>query len=191
MAGPKNVPSSRVLFWRLLSYVRPYWRMFALSLVGLITTAATEPALPALFKPLLDMGFVEKDRQYLQLIPLLILALFLIRGLATFVSSYCMAWVGTRLVMDLRAAMFDKLMILPTRFFDQTASGQLIAHLAFNVTQVTQSATHSLTTLVRDSLTVIGLLAYMLWLNWVLTLIVLGIAPLAAFIVKMALILMS
>jgi subfamily B ATP-binding cassette protein MsbA len=160
--------------------------MFALSLVGLIATAATEPALPALFKPLLDQGFVEKDVHYLHLIPLLILALFLIRGLATFVSTYCMAWVGTRLVMDLRAAMFDKLMVLPTRFFDQTASGQLIAHLAFNVTQVTQSATNSLTTLVRDSLTVLGLLGYLLWLNWSLTLIVFGIAPLAAFIVKIA-----
>ena len=182
----KNNQNSRALYRRLLSFIRPYWRMFALSLIGLIATAATEPALPALFKPLLDQGFVQKDADSLKLIPLLILALFLIRGLATFVSTYCMAWVGTRLVMDLRAAMFDKLMCLPTRFFDQTASGQLIAHLAFNVTQVTQSATHSLTTLVRDSLTVLGLLGYMLWLNWTLTLIVLGVAPLAAFIVKVA-----
>ncbi len=186
MPGPKNASNSRALYWRLLSFVRPYWRMFALSLIGLIVTAATEPALPALFKPLLDQGFVEKNKHFLHLIPLLILALFLIRGLATFVSTYCMAWVGTRLVMDLRAAMFDKLMILPTRFFDQTASGQLIAHLAFNVTQVTQSATNSLTTLVRDSLTVLGLLGYLLWLNWSLTLIVFAIAPLAAIIVKTA-----
>ncbi|MEQ1593225.1 MAG: lipid A export permease/ATP-binding protein MsbA [Thiobacillaceae bacterium] len=186
MKSSAHPPDSRALYWRLLSFVRPYWRMFALSLVGLIATAATEPALPALFKPLLDQGFVEKDVHYLHLIPLLILALFLIRGLATFISTYCMAWVGTRLVMDLRAAMFDKLMVLPTRFFDQTASGQLIAHLAFNVTQVTQSATNSLTTLVRDSLTILGLLGYLLWLNWSLTLIVFGIAPLAAFIVKIA-----
>ena len=150
MPGTKNAPNSRALYWRLLSFVRPYWRMFALSLIGLIATAATEPALPALFKPLLDQGFVEKNKHFLHLIPLLILALFLIRGLATFVSTYCMAWVGTRLVMDLRAAMFDKLMILPTRFFDQTASGQLIAHLAFNVTQVTQSATNSSTTCVMS-----------------------------------------
>mgnify|MGYP000005732188 FL=1 len=186
MPGTSNAPTSRALYWRLLSFVRPYWRMFALSLIGLIATAATEPALPALFKPLLDQGFVEKDAHYLKLIPLLILALFLIRGAATFVSTYCMAWVGTRLVMDLRAAMFDKLMVLPTRFFDHTASGQLIAHLAFNVTQVTQSATNSLTTLVRDSLTVLGLLGYLLWLNWSLTLIVFALAPIAALIVRKA-----
>ena len=186
MPGSPIAPNSRALYVRLLSFVRPYWRMFALSLIGLIATAATAPALPALFKPLLDQGFVAKDTHYLKLIPLLILALFLIRGLATFVSTYCMAWVGTRLVMDLRAAMFEKLMVLPTRFFDQTASGQVIAHLAFNVTQVTQSATYSLTTLVRDSLTVVGLLGYLLWLNWPLTLIVFAIAPLVAVIVKVA-----
>ena len=76
---------SRALYWRLLSFVRPYWRMFALSLIGLIATAATEPALPALFKPLLDQGFVEKDAHYLKLIPLLILALFLRLKLAFWV----------------------------------------------------------------------------------------------------------
>ena len=74
MPGTPIAPNSRALYWRLLSFVRPYWRMFALSLIGLIATAATEPALPALFKPLLDQGFVEKDAHYLKLIPLLILA---------------------------------------------------------------------------------------------------------------------
>jgi subfamily B ATP-binding cassette protein MsbA len=176
--------SSRRLYLRLLGYVKPYWRMFLISLVGLIVTAATEPALPALFKPLLDEGFVARDMALLRWIPLLLLALFLVRGVASFVSTYSMAWVGTRLVMDLRRAMFDKLMALPTRFFDQTASGQLIANIAYNVTQVTQSATQSLTTLVRDSLTVLGLMAYLFWLNWQLTLIVLAMAPIATFIVR-------
>ena len=110
--------------------------------------------------------------------PILLLALFVVRGLTSFVSTYCMAWVGSRLVMDLRAAMFDKLMALPTRYFDQHPSGQLIAQLAFNVTQVTQSATSSLTTLVRDTVTVLGLLGYLLWLNWQLTLIVFALVPL-------------
>ncbi|MDO9009629.1 MAG: ABC transporter transmembrane domain-containing protein, partial [Thiobacillus sp.] len=144
---------SRALYGRLLTYVKPYWRMFALSLVALILTAATEPMLPALFKPLLDQGFVAKDQAFIRWVPLLLLALFVVRGLTSFVSTYCMAWVGSRLVMDLRAAMFDKLMTLPTRYFDQNPSGQLIAQLAFNVTQVTQSATSSLTTLVRDTVT--------------------------------------
>ena len=179
-------PNSRALYGRLLTYVKPYWRMFALSLVALILTAATEPMLPALFKPLLDQGFVAKDQDFIRWVPLLLLALFVVRGLTSFVSTYCMAWVGSRLVMDLRAAMFDKLMTLPTRYFDQNPSGQLIAQLAFNVTQVTQSATSSLTTLVRDTVTVLGLLGYLVWLNWRLTLIVFALVPLTLWVVRLA-----
>jgi subfamily B ATP-binding cassette protein MsbA len=181
-----SAPDSRVLYGRLLAYVKPYWRMFALSLVALILTAATEPALPALFKPLLDQGFVAKNQDFIRWVPVLLLGLFLVRGLTSFVSTYCMAWVGSRLVMDLRAAMFDKLMALPTRYFDQNPSGQLIAHLAFNVTQVTQSATSSLTTLVRDTVTVMGLLGYLVWLNWKLTLIVFALVPLTLWVVRLA-----
>ena len=177
---------SRVLYGRLLGYVKPYWRMFAISIVALILTAATEPMLPALFKPLLDQGFVAKDQDFIRWIPILLLALFLVRGITSFISTYCMAWVGSRLVMDLRGAMFDKLMTLPTRYFDQNPSGQLIAQLAFNVNQVTQSATSSLTTLVRDTVTVLGLLGYLLWLNWRLTLIVFALVPLTLLIVRMA-----
>jgi subfamily B ATP-binding cassette protein MsbA len=177
---------SRALYKRLLGYVKPYWRMFALSLVALILTAATEPMLPALFKPLLDKGFVAKDQDFIRWVPVLLLALFVVRGITSFVSTYCMAWVGSRLVMDLRAAMFDKLMTLPTRYFDQNPSGQLIAYLAFNVTQVTQSATSSLTTLVRDTVTIFGLLGYLVWLNWQLTLIVFALVPLTLWIVRIA-----
>lgn len=179
-------PDSRTLYLRLLGYVKPHWRMFALSIVALILTAATEPMLPALFKPLLDQGFVAKDQDFIRWVPVLLLALFLVRGITSFISTYCMAWVGSRLVMDLRGAMFDKLMTLPTRYFDQNPSGQLIAQLAFNVTQVTQSATSSLTTLVRDTVTVLGLLGYLLWLNWQLTLVVFGMAPLTLWIVRVA-----
>jgi subfamily B ATP-binding cassette protein MsbA len=179
-------PNSRVLYGRLLAYVKPYWRMFALSLVALVLTAATEPMLPALFKPLLDQGFVAKNQDFIRWVPVLLLVLFVVRGLTSFVSTYCMAWVGSRLVMDLRAAMFDKLMALPTRYFDQNPSGQLIAQLAFNVTQVTQSATSSLTTLVRDTVTVLGLLGYLVWLNWRLTLIVFALVPLTLWVVRLA-----
>ncbi len=181
-----SAPTSRHLYGRLLGYVKPHWRMFALSIVALILTAATEPLLPALFKPLLDEGFVAKDQDFIRWVPVLLLALFLVRGITSFISTYCMAWVGSRLVMDLRAAMFDKLMALPTRYFDQNPSGQLIAQLAFNVTQVTQSATSSLTTLVRDTVTVLGLLGYLVWLNWRLTLIVFALVPLTLWVVRVA-----
>lgn len=178
--------TSRQLYARLMGYVRPHWRMFALALAGLVATALTEPLLPALFKPLLDEGFVGKNADYLFWMPILLLLLFIVRGLTSFVSTYAMAWVGNRLVMDLRTAMFDKLMRLPTRYYDQHPSGQLVAHLAFNVTQVTQSATTAVTTLVRDSLTVLGLIGYLLWLNWTLTLVVLAMAPITLGVVRIA-----
>jgi len=181
-----SLPTSRQLYGRLLGYVKPYWRMFALSIVGLVLTAATEPLLPALFKPLLDEGFVGQNEEFIRWVPALLLALFLVRGITSFISTYCMAWVGNRLVMDLRAAMFDKLMTLPTRYFDQNPSGQMIAHLAFNVTQVSQAATTAVTTLVRDSLTVLGLLAYLLWLNWKLTLVVFAMVPVTLWVVRVA-----
>ncbi|MEQ1669206.1 MAG: ABC transporter transmembrane domain-containing protein, partial [Sulfuriferula sp.] len=172
------------LYLRLLQYVRPYWRMFGGALLAMAVLAAAEPAVPALFKPLLDGSFVKKDPDLILLIPLLMVGVFFIRGLADFASTYAMNWVGSRLVMDLRTAMFNKLIAMPTRYYDNSSTGTLIAHVVFNVTQVTQSATSAITLLVRDTLTIIGLLSWLLWLNWKLTLIIIAIAPVAVFIIR-------
>ncbi len=172
------------LYLRLLRHVRPYWKMFAGALLAMAVTAAAEPAIPALFKPLLDGSFVQKDETMIRLIPLVMIALFVVRGLADFASTYAISWVGSRLVMDLRSAMFRKLVAMPTQFYDNSSTGTLIAHIVFNVTQVTQSATSAITLLVRDTLTIAGLLAWLLWLNWKLTLIIIAIAPVAIFIIR-------
>ncbi len=182
MSNPKH--EGLALYFRLLRHVRPYWRMFAGALLAMAVMAAAEPAVPALFKPLLDGSFVQKDPDFIRIIPLLMIALFFIRGLADFASTYGMNWVGSRLVMDLRAAMFNKLIAMPTRFYDNSSTGTLIAHVVFNVTQVTQSATSAVTLLVRDTLTIAGLLGWLLWLNWKLTLIIVAIAPVAVFIIR-------
>jgi ATP-binding cassette, subfamily B, bacterial MsbA len=168
---------SRRLYFRLLRYVRPYWRMFAAALICMALTAATEPVLPALMKPLLDGSFVNKDQTLIAFIPILIVVAFLFRGLATFGGSYATAWVGTKVVEDLRAAMFDKLLRLPTQTVDDSSSGTMVANIAFNVGQVMNSATTALTVLVRDTLTVLGLMAWLLYLNWKLTLITLLMVP--------------
>ncbi len=176
--------TSVALYLRLLRHVRPYWKMFAGALLAMAVTAAAEPAIPALFKPLLDGSFVKKDPDMIRLIPLVMIALFVVRGLADFAATYGMNWVGSRLVMDLRTAMFRKLVAMPTRFYDDSSTGTLIAHIVFNVTQVTQSATSAVTLLVRDTLAIAGLLGWLLWLNWKLTLIIIAIAPLAIFIIR-------
>jgi len=176
--------SSKDLYIRLLRYVLPHWRVGLLALLAMAVVAASEPAFPALLKPMLDGSFAKKEGAASSLIPLLLVGLFLIRGLAMYASSYTTNWIAEQLVMSLRGEMFRKLLTLPTRYFDNNTSGNLIAHVAFNVTQVTQAGTTVLTVLVRDSLTIIGLLAWMIYINWKLMLIVLVIAPVIALIVK-------
>jgi subfamily B ATP-binding cassette protein MsbA len=177
MTGPQ-------LYARLLRYVRPYWRMFALSILGMIISAATEVALPAAAKPFLDGTFVDKDPVLMRWIPYAIVLVFLVRGIGMFMGSYGSAWVGQRVVMDLRTRMFERLLTLPQRYYGDTVSGKLISKFTFDVTLVSAAVTNVVTVLVRDSITVIGLLAYLLWLDWQLTLITFVIIPPIALAVR-------
>lgn len=170
------------LYRRLLRYTWPYRGMFALAIVGMIVGSATEPVFAALMRPLLNGGFVHKNPVSIRLMPIALVALFLVRGVASFVSSYLMNWVGRRVVFDVRTDMFSRLLYLPTAFFDAHSSGVLIAKLIYDVEQVASAATRALSTLVKDNLTVVGLLGWMIYLNWRLTLAILGVAPLIALV---------
>ncbi len=175
---------SRVLYLRLLRYAAPYWRIFALSILTMVLVAATEPMLPALLKPLLDGSFVNKDPTTIRYIPFLLIGLFLARGLFGFVSDYTLSWVSNRVVFDLRAEMFGRLVNLPTRYYDDASSGALISKVSYDVTGVTAAATSVLTVMVRDSFTVAGLLAWMFYLDWKLSLITLVIGPIIAVVIR-------
>jgi ATP-binding cassette, subfamily B, bacterial MsbA len=172
------------LYLRLLRHVRPYWRVFALGVLGIVIVAATEPALPALLKPLLDGVFVEKDEAVIRWTPVFIVGLFVVRGLAEYLAQMSLNWVGNRLVMDLRGVMFRKLLNLPARYYDDQASGNLISKLTFDVMQVTTAATSVLTVIFKDALVIVGLLGWMLWLNWRLTLFALLMAPVIVLVVR-------
>jgi len=176
--------SSTQLYFRLLKYVRPYWRTFAISLLGMIVVAATEPLVPALMKPMLDGTFVHKDQEMMRIVPLVIILIFLVRGIATFVGTLAISWVGNKLVMDLREEMFRKLLCLPTAYYDEHATGLLLSKLTFDVTQVTTAATTVVTITVRDSLVMAGLLGWLFYLNWKLTLLTLLMAPVIALIIS-------
>ncbi len=177
--------TSTGLYLRLLRYVAPYWRVFALALLGMMIVAATEPALPALLKPLLDGTFVHRDETIMRWMPLVIVALFVVRGLAEYLAYYSINWVGNKVVMDLRRAMFGRLLELPTPYYDDHPTGNLISKLTFDVTQVTAAATSVLTVIFKDTLAIIGLLGYMLWLNWRLTLLALVMAPIIVGVVRL------
>ncbi len=176
--------SSRQLYFRLLTHVRPHWRVFVAAVVFMALTAATEPAFPALMKSLLDSGFSASDDRYIWLYPLFIVGLMLFRGFTGFVADYCLAWVSNRVVLELRNAMFGRLVRLPTRYFDNQSSGVLMSKIAYDVTNVTAAATSVITVLVRDTLAVLGLVAWMLYLNWPLTLVALALIPPTAIAVR-------
>ena len=176
--------TSAQLYLRLLGYVKRYWRVFALSILGMAVTAATEPLLPALLKPMLDGTFVHKDDTVIRLAPIIILVIFFVRGVASFVGTYAINWVGNKVVMDLRDEMFRKLLSLPTRFYDDHATGNLISKLTFDVTQVTSAATSVVTVSVRDSIIIAGLLGWLLYLNWKLTLLSLVMLPVIALVIR-------
>jgi len=175
--------TSTQLYLRLMRYVRPHWRAFAISILGMALAAATEPLLPALLKPFLDGTFVEKDDAVMHWAPVLILVIFFVRGVATFFGSYAIHWVGNKVVMDLRAEMFAKLLTLPTRYYDDHATGQLLSKLTYDVTNVTAAATSVVTITIRDSIIILGLLGWLFYLDWKLTLISLTIAPMVAWII--------
>jgi subfamily B ATP-binding cassette protein MsbA len=175
---------SRALYFRLLTYVRPYWKVLAISIALLALLAISEPIFPALLKPLLDEGLTDRNEAFIQWIPIALVALFLVRGALGFTSKYASSWVANRVVTDLRQAMFEHALYLPTTFYDQHSSGRLASHIANNPASVTGAATMALTVLVRDTLTMVALLSWLLWLNWLLTSITLALFPLMALIVR-------
>ncbi len=176
--------NSREIYLRLLGYVRPYWKGFALTLAATALAAATEPLFPALMKPLLDNGFGKGDNDWLAWLPLAIIGIFVLRGVAGFFAGYGMSWVSTRVTTDLRQLMFERLMRLPTSYFDAHASSVPATRIAYDVNGVAFAATSTLTVLIRDSLSVIGLVGWLLYLNWKLTLISLAVIPLIGFVIR-------
>ncbi|NKC10853.1 MAG: lipid A export permease/ATP-binding protein MsbA [Gammaproteobacteria bacterium] len=169
---------------RLLRHVLPYKGRFALAIVGMVVLALTEPAVPALLQPLLDDSFVAKDPNSVTLVAALLVAVFVLRGLSAYLSALGLAWVAGRLVMDLRTQMFERLLTVPTRFIDAQSAGKLISKVTYDATQVMEAATHVVTVLIKDSLAVAGLLAWMAWINLELTLIAIVTAPCVALIVR-------
>ena len=166
------------IYLRLLGHVKPYWRIFALSMVAMVASAATEWMLPALLKPLIDEGFELGQADRIYITPLLLVGLFVLRGTLDYVGTVALAWVSQRTMADLRTAMFRTLIRLPASFFDSRSAGELISKFTFDVTQVSQATTRVIAVLVKDSAVVIVLLSYLLYLNWRLALFLLLFAPL-------------
>ena len=169
---------------RLAALHWPYKKRLALAFLGMIVTAATEPVVPYIFQVLLDKGFVGKPTFSLWLVPVAVIGIFFIRGISTFTSSYMMTWVSTRILNELRRQMFARMLDLPVNFYATNTVGKVINSMMFEVQQIIDMVTKVLTSIVRSALTVLGLLAWLLYLNWALTIVTLILLPLVSIVVR-------
>lgn len=173
------------VFQRLWIFIQQYRRYLLLTLITMLGTALTEVALPWMFGYLMDHGFKGKQTDLaLWKVPTFIIGVFVMRGVCTFITSYLMTWVSTRLLNDLRAQVFSKIMSVPVSFYHSESSGRIINTIMFEAQQIVDMVKVSVTTLIRDSLTVIVLMAYLLWVNWKLTAVTLVLIPAMAFLVR-------
>jgi subfamily B ATP-binding cassette protein MsbA len=172
------------LYRRLLGYALPYKGKFVIAVIGMIVLSITSAAFAAMMKPLVDHGFVGKDMDTIRLVPPLIIGLFLARGIANFVAQYSVSWVGRRITFDIRNAIFTHLTHLPSGFYDTNASGSLISKLIFDVEQIAAAVTESIFVIVRDGLTVAVMAAWMIYLNWKLTIFFAILAPISSLLVR-------
>ena len=183
MSSNVQTMNAKQLYQRLLNYVRPYWLVFTISIAAMLVFAATEAGLAALMKPLIDGSFIERDPQIIKMMPLWLIGLFLIRGVANFLTSYGLGWIARNVIMNLRTEMFAQLINLPSNFFDRHNSGQLMSKLLYDVEQVASAATDAILTIIRDSLTIIALLAWMFYLSGMLSLIILITVPFISLVI--------
>ncbi len=181
----KTQQSGLQVYIRLLQYVKPHWKIFILSVLGYLLYSGSQPLLASVMGQLTDAVYI-KDPQAVYLIPLQLLVIYLFRGLGGFIGTYFLAKVSFSIVHTLRTEMFNKLVLLPNSYYEQTNSGHLISMITFNVAQVTGAATDAVKVIVREGITVIALLAFLFYANWQLSLTFLAITPLIAFVVAFA-----
>lgn len=192
-----HATSSLSIYFRLLGYVKPYAGLFAISILGFVIFASSQPMLAAVLKYFVD-GLIDPQHavlaglpllgglQLMHAVPAMIVFIALWQGTGSFLGNYFLARVSMGVVHDLRVALFNSLLALPNSYFDARNSGHLISRITFNVMMVTGAATDAIKVVIREGLTVIFLFAYLLWTNWKLTLVMVAILPVIALLVVIA-----
>lgn len=174
---------AKQVYFRLLGYTRRYWLMLVAGLIGVLLDAVAQPAFIRLMKPLIDEVFGAKNIELGKTLALWVLLIGVVRVIGNFVGVYGMQWVGSKVVADLRQELFTRYLYLPSAYFDRHSGGRLISKLTYNTQQVTQAATTSVTSAIRDVVMTIGLIATMLSANFKLSVAVLIMVPVVGLIV--------
>jgi subfamily B ATP-binding cassette protein MsbA len=180
----KRKLDNRIIIKRLWAIVKPYRGRAFLSLLAMAMTAATQPLLGKALQLLMDLGFNQKVPFSLWWIPGVLVSIFVLRGLGTFATAYYNNWVLSRVLNDLRAQAFERLLRLPVARFQEESTGKVINTVVGDVRQVVDMIQSVFISFVRDALVVVGLVGSLLWLNWKLTLVAIVVVPLTAVIVR-------
>jgi subfamily B ATP-binding cassette protein MsbA len=181
---PPLTASGLSIYLRLLAYARPHWPMFLLGVLGMVMFAAVDTGFAFLVKKFLDGAFVERDSRMLVYVPAGIVVLFLVRGVGDYLSVYAPGWVGRQVIKSIRHEVFSRYLQLPVSYFDRNGVAMLLSRLTYNIELVAEAATTAVTFLIRDTLTIIGLISYLVFLNWRLTVFALAVAPIIVGLIR-------
>ena len=171
------------VYRRLIAYSFPYWRYLLIAVIGLVLTAASQPLFAWIMGPLLDKAILQHDPDVIAWLPVGILGIFLLRGTTMFISSYYMGIVGRRITKTLRNQVFTSMLYMPISFFEKQTSGKLLAYISYYADQIANTSIRGMTSIIQDSVTIIGLLGLMFYQNWQLALTMLLVFPIITLIV--------
>ncbi|MDH5407518.1 MAG: lipid A export permease/ATP-binding protein MsbA [Gammaproteobacteria bacterium] len=183
MSQEKAQTDGGVIYRRLLGFVFPYWKVFIGSILAMMVLGSTEAAFAAVMKVITGAGFVDKDPETIRWIPLMIIGVFTVKMISGFFSTYGMSWIARQVIKTLRKQMFNQLLRLPSSYFEGTSSGVILSKLLYDVEQVAAASSQVITILIRDTLSIIALLAWMIYISSSLTLIFLIITPVLTILV--------
>ncbi|WP_225748553.1 lipid A export permease/ATP-binding protein MsbA [Eikenella sp. Marseille-P7795] len=183
MSSP-STQSSWALYRRLFGYLKNYLRIFIAAVIGMIVVAATGPIFAWLLKPLINEGFVEKNLAAMRWVPLAIIGLFIIRGIFNFINEYSTSYLSGHLVQQIRREMFAKMLSLPAGYYSKHGSGRIMSRIMNDASQITEAGFNVVTVTAKDGITVVGLLFFLLYLDWQLTIITLVMIPVLAWCVR-------
>ena len=171
-------------FRRLWPMITPFKAGLIAAAIALVVNAAGDTLMLSLLKPLLDDGFGKADRSILLWMPLVVIALMIVRGVSGYISSYCISWVSGKVVMEMRRRLFGHMMRMPVAFFDQQSTGTLLSRITYDSEQVASSSSSALVTVVREGASIIGLFIMMFYYSWQLSVILVIIAPLVSVVIR-------
>jgi subfamily B ATP-binding cassette protein MsbA len=183
--APVKVMTGLQVYTRLLSYMRPYVGVFCVCVLGYIIYAASQAAVAPWLGWTIDQVEARSSEGRI-LSPILCVLIVVVRGIGGFMGGYSLEYIANHVVHKLRQQIIDQLLTVPVRYYDQNSIGRLVSKVTYDVAQIKGAATNAITVILREGLTVVGLLAMLFWVNWRLSMVFLLVAPLVALVVHLA-----